>query len=169
VAHQTTSGITNTTTYYVGSLKEVDGASGAVTKYYATTTPVTTTTRIWPGAVPIAHRGGLSDGGPLRSASYRRWIEKRKGKDSPHDLPHLPPGGPGSGRRLVPTLRLPASAAGVYATRTRAVGGVYGTRARAAGSLRRVVAPAAVGSRPVDGTRHIGWPGRTAGGWTSAR
>jgi hypothetical protein len=32
VAHQTTSGITSTTTYDVGGLEEVDGASGAVTR-----------------------------------------------------------------------------------------------------------------------------------------
>jgi hypothetical protein len=31
VAHQTTSGVTTTTTYYVGGLEEVDGASGTVT------------------------------------------------------------------------------------------------------------------------------------------
>jgi RHS repeat-associated protein len=34
VAHQTTSGVTTTTTYYVGGVEEVDAASGTITKYY---------------------------------------------------------------------------------------------------------------------------------------
>jgi RHS repeat-associated protein len=59
VAHQTTSGVTTTTTYDVGSLEEVDAASGAVTTYYATPAGTPAALRVGTGAVTYLATDGL--------------------------------------------------------------------------------------------------------------
>ena len=59
VAHQTTSGVSTTTTYYVGTLEEVDAASGAVTKYYATPAGTPAAMRVGTGAVTYLATDGL--------------------------------------------------------------------------------------------------------------
>jgi RHS repeat-associated protein len=59
VAHQTTSGVTSTTTYCVGGLEEVDAASGAVTKYYPTPAGTPAALRVGTGAVTYLATDGL--------------------------------------------------------------------------------------------------------------
>jgi hypothetical protein len=59
VAHQTTSGVTTTTTYDVGGLEEVDAASGAVTKDYPTPAGTPAALRVGTGAVTYLATDGL--------------------------------------------------------------------------------------------------------------